>query len=64
MKYLDYLQGKKKIGEINPYNLHNPSLGESMLAHNTILNPVCNYTHNKYILRPFKKAGESILKYA
>lgn len=63
MSYLDYLQGKKKIGEISPYNHHDSTLGKSTLSHNTILNPVNNYSYNKYMMSPIRNAGESILKY-
>ena len=47
---------KKKL-DVNPYNVNSSStsLGESMLVHNTILNPLPNYTYNKYFDEEFKR---------
>lgn len=47
---------KKKL-DVNPYNVNSSStsLGESRLVHNTILNPLPNYTYNKYFDEEFKR---------
>ena len=47
---------KKKL-DVNPYNVNSSStsLGESMLVHNTILNPLPNYIYNKYFDEEFKR---------
>jgi hypothetical protein len=44
--------------------VRDPSLGESFIEHNTILNPVPNFKHNKYLYRDIsslKLAGNSII---
>ena len=42
---------RKRRIDVNPYNKNGSimSLGESTLVHNTILNPLPNYTYNKYL---------------
>ncbi|MCQ2819923.1 MAG: hypothetical protein MJ252_21875 [archaeon] len=50
--------GKKYI-DINPFNpLINENLGKSTLIHNTILNPLNNFTYNKYLESQLKKLGK------
>ena len=50
---------KKKL-DVNPYNKNSSStsLGESQLIHNTILNPLPNYSYNKYFNEEYKKHGK------
>ena len=59
-KYLDYnyeviknrLNNKKREPDINPYNPINNQVfenGKTDLAHNPILNPINNYSYNKYL---------------
>ena len=47
---------KKKL-DVNPYNVNSSktTLGESTLIHNTILNPLPNYTYNKYFDEEYKR---------
>ena len=50
---------KKKL-DVNPYNKNSSStsLGESQLIHNTSLNPLPNYSYNKYFDEEYKKHGK------
>lgn len=56
---------KNKLVEINPYSLKQNELGQSMLVHNPIINPVFDYKYNKYLFPRDKStllsAGEKAL---
>ena len=51
---------KKKL-DVNPYNKNSSttSLGESKLIHNTILNPIPNYSYNKYFDEDYNRHGKN-----
>lgn len=56
---------RNKLVEINPYSLKQNELGNSMLIHNPIINPVFDYKYNKYLFprdkSPFQNAAQSAL---
>ena len=57
---------RKDVAIINPYNKKDASLGNSIIEHNPILNPVPDYKHNKYIYKndnSLKNAGNSMMMY-